>query len=200
MVIRNIIIDLDLTLLQCIPQTLEYELYLKNFTLLNYLEFYIVVLRPGIFDFLKFIFENFKVAIWSNNSGEFLKFFCEKVLYKYDWIPHTVYSYTEYQDCLLQTGMHKDIEYICERNQWDPNETIIIDDSVCVQLSNEHRSLAIEPFIIFSKNIKCKNPAYFGPFETMYSKPENLILNTDSKYDYALQNIIIYLQQKIKQA
>lgn len=190
MTIKNIILDLDLTLFQCIPQSLKYELYLNNFSTLEYQSFYIIVLRPGLFKFLQYIFTNFKVAIWSNNSIEFIKFFIEKVLYKYDWIPHTVYSYTEYQECLLQTGMHKDIEYMCERIQWEPNETIIIDDSVCVHLSNENRSIRIEQFIVFKKNIKCKNPEYFGPFETLFSNSENLILNIESRYDSVLENVM----------
>jgi hypothetical protein len=93
--------------------------------------------------------------------------------------------------------MHKDIEYLCERNQWNPNETIIIDDNITVILTNDKKCIQVEPFIVFSKNTaSCKNPSYFGPFETTYARVENLILNTDSKNDYCLYSIIDYLRSQ----
>ena len=54
--------------------------------------------------------------------------------------------------------------------------------------------------IVFSKTLRCKNPAFFGPFETRYSNAENLILNIDSKYDSVLDQVKNYLQVRVNKA
>ncbi len=192
---KNIVLDLDNTLLQCIPQKLWNQLYLNNFKTLMYSKFYVIILRPNLYDFLKYVFTNFKVAIWTSGSSEFLNFILTEIFFKFDWIPHVSYSYNEYHDCLTQRGLHKDIEYLCERNNWNTVDTIIIDDSTTVALSNDTRCIQISPFIVYEKNNnKSKNKSYFGPFETMYAEPENLTLNTESKYDTGLLDCIKTLQ------
>jgi TFIIF-interacting CTD phosphatase-like protein len=81
---EHIILDLDQTLISAEP-TEEYDFKnnkakSKKFTYHNMDDYYIVFERPGLQDFLDYIFKNFNVSIWTAASKDYAMFVVDKII------------------------------------------------------------------------------------------------------------------------
>ena len=92
----NYILDLDNTLISAVP-TEEYDFKkfrnkAKKFDFENMDDYYIIFQRPGLQDFLDYLFENFNVSIWTAATKDYALFIIEKIILKdrperkIDWI------------------------------------------------------------------------------------------------------------------
>jgi TFIIF-interacting CTD phosphatase-like protein len=92
----NYILDLDNTLISAVP-TEEYDFKrykdkAKQFRFENMDDYYIIFERPGLQDFLDYLFENFNVSIWTAATKDYALFIIEHIILKdhperkIDWI------------------------------------------------------------------------------------------------------------------
>lgn len=161
--IHNIILDLDETLISAIDveemkasktMNQNYKLRHKLFKCHKMDHEYIITERPGVQDFLDFIFKNFKVSVWTAASKEYALFVIEHVILtkpnrKLDYI---CFSY----HCDLsrkRTGCIKQLNnQFYHFPQYNPDNTLIIDDNQNVLTKQLGGVEPIKPFDFFAKN------------------------------------------------
>jgi TFIIF-interacting CTD phosphatase-like protein len=83
----NIILDLDNTLLSAIPlEDFDWDKKTKQkaleFNIHHMEEYYIIFERPGLQEFLDFLFKNFNVSIWSAASKDYVLYIIEHIILK----------------------------------------------------------------------------------------------------------------------
>ncbi len=81
----NLFLDLDNTLLSAVPieeikWTDQNRELACEFPFYNMEDYYIVFERPGLQEFLDFIFENFNVSIWSAASKDYVLFIVDNII------------------------------------------------------------------------------------------------------------------------
>ena len=87
---KNIIFDLDETLISAISEkefkskhrihTERQNIFDKKHEYIDMDGYYHVFLRPGLQNFLDYIFENFNVSIWTAASKDYALFIIEKII------------------------------------------------------------------------------------------------------------------------
>lgn len=154
---RHIILDLDQTIIsgEAIDEfEVKNEKRKKNFNYHTMENDYYIFERPNLQKFLDYIFENFKVSVWTAASKDYALFIIENVILKksnrrLEWI---FYSYhcdiseklTKSSKNLKVLTNHFDIEdFNCD--------TFIFDDNEDVYNSQPDRCLIAQPFFFTEK-------------------------------------------------
>jgi TFIIF-interacting CTD phosphatase-like protein len=115
---------------------------------------YLITERPGVQEFLDFLFSKFNVSVWTAASKDYALFVIEKVILqkpgrKLDYI---CFSYhcdlsKEKTGCLKQLN-----NQFYHYAQYNPKNTIIIDDNNNVLTKQIGGVFPIKPFDFFAKN------------------------------------------------
>ena len=152
----KIIIDLDATLISA-EDTQEYDEKKhknksKKFTSVYMEDFYIIFERPGLQEFLDFLFMgDFDVSVWTAASKDYALFIIDKIIIagkpnrKLDWI---FFSY----HCDISkkhTGNTKDLSILYNLyniSGYSSTNTIIIDDYDEVQKTQPYNCIIAPPF------------------------------------------------------
>ena len=152
---QNILLDLD----QTIISSEAYEEYdfkknhikSKKFKYHDMESYYIVFERPGLQDFLDFLFKNFNVSVWTAASKDYALFIIEKVIIsnkpkrKLDWI---FFSY----HCDISKRIKnqpKDLSILWEKyklKKYNSQNTFIIDDYDKVYNNQPNNCIIATPF------------------------------------------------------
>lgn len=159
----NVILDLDQTLIS----GEEYELFEKNpnkekmnkFFHAQMKNYFIIFARPHLQEFLDFLFENFNVAVWTAASKDYANFIVKNFILteskknkrKLDFI---FYSYhcnmsKRYKQGLKSLSMLWDVFKL---KNYNPNNTIIVDDNSDVVIQQSCNVIQIKPFYYQSRN------------------------------------------------
>jgi hypothetical protein len=161
----NIVLDIDNTLLETIPNTVF------NTIPANYLSYFDVVdlpeidakaiLRPDLDAFLDYVFERFTVSIFTAAQRDYSKVIRDRiiappgsgrVIFKALDSRHNEYSITKWNQVKsINTFKEVGVPSINENN------TMIIDDLEEVEAANPNNVIKISPFKILTKRGKC-NP------------------------------------------
>lgn len=159
--IRNVILDLDETLINSIVQEeLNSSSKLKKFQSRSELftyhimdNEYIVVERPNLQKFLNYLFKHFNVSVWTAASKSYAIFVIENVILKKGKNRKLDYIlYSEHCDLSkLRTGCIKNLNQLFHLPGYNRGNTLIIDDNLNV-FSQENKVINVEPFLFFSKN------------------------------------------------
>lgn len=152
-----IILDLDQTLISAEP-TDEYDLKspdnkkkAKHFRFHDMDGYYIVFERPGLQDFLTYIFDNFNVSVWTAASKDYALFIIDKILLagnsnrKLDYI---FFSYHCDISNKLKKGS-KDLTLLWDTfslPEFSKDTTFILDDYDEVQKLQPRNCIAAVPF------------------------------------------------------
>jgi TFIIF-interacting CTD phosphatase-like protein len=159
----NIILDLDETLISAIDKTEEKKCkrikeHMKIFRWEHMKNSYKIFERPGLQDFLDFLFQNFRVSIWTAASQTYAMYVIEKFILenhperKIDYI---LFSY-HCHECHEKTQTKKNLSEL--KNlfgiDYNLNNTYIIDDHPDVHQVQPLKCIKIKPFDITDK--KCK--------------------------------------------
>lgn len=161
MKIRNIILDLDETLISAIDvkdlrNKTKYEEYMSRKDQFKYHVMdndYIITERPGVQKFLDFIFKNFNVSVWTAASKDYALFVIQKVILKksdrtLDFIlygNHCDYS-KEKSECIKQ------LNQLFHLHQYNSTNTLIIDDNKNVLEKQSNIVIPVKPFQFFKKD------------------------------------------------
>lgn len=123
----------------------------KLFNYKNMDDYYMVFERPGLQDFLDFLFKNFNVSVWTAASKDYALFIIDKIILggrperKLDWI---FFSYhCKLSEC--KTDNSKDLSLLSRLYKF-PNynldNTLILDDSDEVYFSQTKNCIIAPPF------------------------------------------------------
>ena len=157
----NILLDLDQTCISAeslegdIPEfdskNLQHVEKAKKFRSKNMDNYYMVFERPGLQEFLDYLFKNFNVSVWTAASKDYAIFIIDKIILagkperKLDWI---FFSY----HCKLseyKTNNSKDLRLLPEIYKfpnYNMNNTLILDDSDEVYFSQTKNCIISPPF------------------------------------------------------
>lgn len=155
---NNVFLDLDNTLISA-EAVEEFPFKKKGmkekavqFTIHDMDGYYIVFERPGVQEFLDWLFDNYNVSVWTAASKDYALFIIDRVLLtkhgrKLDYI---LFSY----HCELSRKMHrshKQLKLVFDTFQlpgYTPENTIIIDDLHEVQKCQPNNAFQIHAFEI----------------------------------------------------
>jgi TFIIF-interacting CTD phosphatase-like protein len=159
--IEHVILDLDQTIISA--EVLEdfdrsektFEKAIK-FDFENIDGYYIVFLRPGLQEFLKFLFKNFKVSVWTAASQAYAHFIIDKILLE-DQDRKLENVFFDYH-CKLSKKWKKktkDLSNLWEKfgyTQYNYDNTIIIDDLNEVYNTQPNNCISIKAFEFTDKD------------------------------------------------
>ena len=155
----NVFLDLDETLIFSIDirtknKTKFIPIEIDKFTSHNFDDVYIVLERPGLQDFLDWLFLNFNVSIWSAASADYVDFIKKNVIigkYKNRKIELTLHS----KHCDKSQKYYGD-DHIKKLDMlWDiyqlpnhkPNNTILLDDLCSNLRSQPENCIRVKKFL-----------------------------------------------------
>lgn len=152
----KVLLDLDNTLISTIPiEDMKWDETTKKrsvkFTFHNMENYYIVFERPGVQDFLDYLFANFDVSVWSAASKDYVLFIIDNVILTKPerHLEYIFFSYhCDLSKKLCDKGI-KNLELIWDIFQiegFNRNNTVIIDDLPKVKKINPHNCIAVYPF------------------------------------------------------
>ena len=152
----NLVLDLDNTLLSAVPVeeikwTDENRNLACEFPFYNMEDYYLVFERPGLQQFLDYIFQNFNVAIWSAASKDYVLFIVDKIIKKKPGRKLEFILFSNHCDECKKTkrGSIKLLDFLCDRyklGNFSKENTFIIDDNDIVIKHNPTNSIHIKEF------------------------------------------------------
>ena len=157
--LKNIVLDLDETLISSIePQIFEkYKetlVYKEHFVFENS---YYIFSRPGVQDFLDFVFENYNVSVWTAASLDYALFIIQYIIIankpnrKLDYIffnAHCDISQRTYNNA----KQLKQLWEVFKLDQFDENNTVIIDDRPDLKLNQENNVINCIPYFVYDES------------------------------------------------
>lgn len=149
----NIFLDLDNTLIFSIPYKAQYPDWIKNFKTHEMDNDFLVLERPGLQNFLDWLFQQFNVSIWSAGSPSYVTFIVDNIIKKNHHERRIIVvlnsndcdnsQYIYGDDCIKKLDMlwnHYGFKHINENN------TIILDDLGLVINAQRDNALRIKKF------------------------------------------------------
>ena len=125
----------------------------------------IVFLRPGLKEFLNYLFNrpDTQVGIFTAGSANYAEELINSVFLpliekKEKCIFFPVLSLSHFDDCKYKTGGFKDLAYVCDKFPelgLKKEEMLIIDDLILVKMTNEEQCYKIYPFQV-AKEIRSR--------------------------------------------
>lgn len=163
MSLPTIVLDLDQTLISSasikemakIDENSDDFKHLKNLTRHEMTDYYIVFERPGLQEFLDYLFENFEVSVWTAASKDYALFIIDKVLLQGNpkrKLKHIFFSF----HCDISKHHHKKSKSLKILKQlfkldYDMKKTFIIDDLDEVYEAQNNNCLIAPPFFYDDK-------------------------------------------------
>lgn len=158
----NIILDLDNTIISAIPLE-EYpwgeesKKKTEKLTVYNMEDYYLVYERPHLQEFLDYIFDNFKVSVWSAASKNYVLFIINNIIKKKPdrKIDFVFFSYHCNLSKKLYNGGLKQLDMLWECLEipiYNKSNTIIIDDLKRVKKIQPCNCYNIKPFEFTDKD------------------------------------------------
>lgn len=147
--IKNVVLDLDETLISAVEvDEIQNDAHLtENFKRRSPLfkyhlldKDYVIFERPGVQEFLNFLFENYNVAVWTAASKDYALFVVEKVFMnnhpdrKLDFICYARHC----DESKAKTGCLKQLNNLFHLHKYTPQNTVIIDDNSNVLSQKNH--------------------------------------------------------------
>jgi TFIIF-interacting CTD phosphatase-like protein len=176
---HNIILDLDNTLIYSEP----YDKFTNNFNKIsskitnfdfrNMDRDYIVFERPGLQEFLDFLFEKCNVSVWSAGSKPYVLNIIHKNILidnnrQLDWI-----FFSDHCDMVnKKSGKHKDLSFLYENpllSNYTSKNTLIIDDHPKVLEANGENCIHIKQFNINDEDSE-KDTVLFDTIDILKTK------------------------------
>lgn len=170
----NVFLDLDNTLLSAVPITEikwdEPTLDLATeFPFHNMEDYYLVFERPGLQDFLDFLFKTFNVSVWSAATKDYVLFIVDKILQQRPGrkVNYIFFSYHCDKCKKDRKGSVKLLDFLWDRYKLQgitPENTFIIDDNDRVAAFNPNNVVHIKEFE-FEDGPECKDDTELGALQ-----------------------------------
>jgi TFIIF-interacting CTD phosphatase-like protein len=192
----NFFLDLDQTLISAeATEEFDFEkdkVKAKKFRYSNMQDYYVVFERPGLQEFLTYLFENFNVSVWTAASKDYALYVIEKIVLagnsnrKLDYV---LFSY--HCDVAEKIGKGtKDLsvlwEYFCLKG-YNKENTLILDDYDEVYNTQKSNCIVAKPFEFQSSD---------SPEDDFLKKLENILRNRKAGED--VQILVKNANQKLR--
>lgn len=188
----NILLDLDQTCISAESldgkrpefdfQNKEHTEKAKKFSYKNMDDYYIIFERPGLQEFLDYLFKNFNVSVWTAASKDYALFIIDKIIIgnhkdrKLDWI---FFSYhckisekkTDHSKSLSLLGN------LYNFSDYNMNNTVILDDNDEVYFSQPQNCIISPPFEFKEEN--SHNDDFLKELQIHLEKIKNSVENTN---------------------
>lgn len=186
----NIFLDLDQTLISAESTSsdeFDWKKYRKKTKKIKYKNmegYYIVFERPGLQNFLDFLFSNFNVSVWTAASKDYALFIIEKIILRgkkersIDWV---FFSYHCDISKNIKSGT-KDLRIIWENYKipnYNKNNTVIIDDYDEVYTTQPDNCIIAFPFEFTDSN--SENDDFLLKIQPELLKMKKYIKNNEGK-------------------
>lgn len=155
--VRNVILDLDNTILHSVPID-EIDLLGDRAQGLKYIDmenYYRVFSRPDLDEFLDFLFEHFDVTVWTAGSLSYCMFIIRNVILVGDRKDKDLKLILYDKNCedsqrFFNKKSVKHLNYLFHLHPeaYDMNDTILIDDNTSTWYENRRNVLLAPPFDI----------------------------------------------------
>ena len=169
---KCIILDIDNTIVHAVNPKLVHPDWVKKFNTVTSSGpiDYCIFLRPGLEDFLEYIFSNYTVGVFSAGDSEYVNFVIKNIIQtKSGRNLHFVMSNKEFETCKFETGDLKSISWVNQKYpMFTVENTLIIDDYFLVKVSNPKNTYLIDKFEVCT--------------EVKSNIEINQIINADNKY------------------
>lgn len=155
----NIVLDLDNTVIYSIPA----EKFPKRRSIMHNHphhfmdDEYVIFERPGLHEFLDFLFAHFNVMVWSAASPEYVEFIVENILTRDGRTFEYVLTSNNCEDCQDYYGeeQFKNLKYLWDIHDlpgYGPLNTLIIDDLALVRKTQPNNAIQIKSFNVNHKS------------------------------------------------
>lgn len=174
---QNIFLDLDQTIISGEEvESFNYKKYGKKLSKFNYHtmdEYYYIVERPGLQQFLDYLFENFNVSIWTAASKDYALFIIKNIILRNKRNRKIDFVFFSYHCDISHrlTGYTKKLSItnsFFKLEGYDYYNTFILDDYDEVYKSQVYNCIRAKPFYFYDKG---------------------------SEYDHFLMDMIYYLEK-----
>jgi len=147
-VIRNIVLDIDHTLLHAVDRRIDQVsdsafcyFDVKKYQHLDVFE------RPYLQHFLDYLFDNYNVGIFTAGHEYYGDFVCENIIMNEQRTPAFLLHREHFDECQEIFHTYKDLKYVEQLYpEFKASETIIIDDYDCVRDTNGLHCIHIKEF------------------------------------------------------
>lgn len=151
----NILLDLDQTLISGEP-TEQYDFKknkekAKKFVFHDMEDMYIIFERPGLQEFLTFLFDNFNVSVWTAASKDYALFIVDKIILQGNSNRKLDYVFFEYH-CKISEKLKDQLKGlsllwdIFKLSNYNSKNTLIIDDNDEVYNPQKKSCIIAPPF------------------------------------------------------
>ena len=140
--IKNIVLDIDNTLLWACPKR---ETKIKGD--FSFDVDYEIFIRPQLYTFLDYIFSKYNVGIFTAACKDYALDVVNHILPQYKDKIQFIFHSSDYWTCKVKTGGKKDLNFVSEHTNFLAEETIIIDDCYEVKYTNGDRCIQIKRFL-----------------------------------------------------
>jgi hypothetical protein len=154
------VLDLDNTLIYSVPfhkfPKRQSVLHDKPHHFMD--EEYVIFERPGLQEFLDFLFANFNVMVWSAASPEYVEFIVENILMakegrRFEYVLNS----ENCEDCQDYYGedQFKNLRYLWDIHDlpgYGPYNTLIVDDLGLVRKTQPNNSIQVKSFSTCKKD------------------------------------------------
>jgi TFIIF-interacting CTD phosphatase-like protein len=151
----NIILDLDQTIISGEPcEDFDFKKYKNKLAKFNFKimeDYYIIVERPNLQEFLTFIFKNFNVSVWTAASKDYALFIINKIIIankKNRVLDYIFFSYHCTISKKLKKKKSKNLSILWEffKINYNENNTFILDDFDEVYNTQKNNCIIAKPF------------------------------------------------------
>lgn len=155
---QNVVLDLDETLINAHPvkkMTDRHYRRAKYFDWERLDNKYIVTARPGLQEFLDWLFVKFYVTVWTAASRSYASFILNKfIMTNSGRIPLYVFSSEHCSYSKKHGDSIKDLKILCDTfpSTYNLDNTILVDDRKDVCAAGDYNSYNIEPFKFLGKS------------------------------------------------
>lgn len=162
---KNVFLDLDNTLICSEPldsfDEKKHKRKAEEFNFHNMDNYYIVFERPGVQEFLDYLFENFNVSVWTAATQSYALFVIDNVILsqKGRHLEYVLFSYHCDWSEKRKRGI-KGLDFLYEIVQLPgitKENTVIIDDLKEVSKINGENCISIKPFEFTERNSQNDN-------------------------------------------
>jgi len=161
----KLLLDLDNTLISSIAvDEIEWTKENKNkslkFNFHDMEDYYVVYERPGLQDFLDFVFENFDVSIWSAATKNYVLFVIKNIILTKSNrnLEYVFFSYhCDWSKKMFRGVKNLKLLYKLKVKGFNSSNTIILDDLDKVQKHNPYNCIPIKDFEYMDENSENDN-------------------------------------------
>ena len=178
----NLYLDLDETLIYAIDMRYRKTLpaYIEQFKHHNFENAYVILERPGLQQFLDWVFEHFAVSIWSAASPDYVDFIAKNIVSAKHRRLHRIFNSDNCDQSMELYGDNhlKKLEMLWEHYKipnHGPDNTVLLDDLCLNMRSQPLNCVRVVKFLGTEKSVKDKY------LETAQQKLQDILTHYKNK-------------------